>query len=41
MKFLFIALTVMVSAVEAFCQGDNYIPNYNKFDGLALTPTLG
>lgn len=40
MKFLFIALAIMLSAAEAFCQGNNYVQNYNKFEGLALTPPI-
>lgn len=41
MKFLFIALAIMLRAAEAFCQGNNCVQNYNKFEGLALTPPIG
>ncbi|WP_407429935.1 glycoside hydrolase family 27 protein [Arcticibacter sp.] len=42
MKKLFIALCLVVlSALEAGAQGNNYIQDYTKFDGLALTPPMG
>ena len=41
MKFFLIAFTLVISTMQAFCQGNNYTQNYNKFDGLALTPPMG
>lgn len=42
MKFkLFSFLMLSVSVSVAFAQGNNYTQNYNKFNGLALTPPMG
>ncbi|TDQ06341.1 glycoside hydrolase family 27 protein [Pedobacter metabolipauper] len=40
MKIKLIILFVLVS-FSGFSQGNNYVQNYNKFDGLALTPPMG
>lgn len=39
-KTLFIALFSLVS-LTGFCQGNNYVQNYKKFENLAITPPMG
>lgn len=42
MKKFFVALFFVVfSAMKADAQGNNYVQDYTKFDGLALTPPMG
>ncbi len=41
MKHCLIFLLVVSIAVSGFSQGNNYVQNYSKFDGLALTPPMG
>src|SRR5690349_13236210 len=35
-----LALSILIS-IQGFAQGNNYAQNYNKFEGLALTPPMG
>lgn len=42
MKKFFIAIClVIISGMKADAQGNNYVQDYTKFDGLALTPPMG
>ena len=41
MKHCLTFLLVFSIAVSGFSQGNNYVQNYSKFDGLALTPPMG
>ena len=41
MKQLIIAACVLLMVTAANGQGNNYAQNYNKYDGLALTPPMG
>ena len=41
MRIFIIALIFVFSSAQAFCQGNNYVQNYKKYDGLALTPPMG
>ncbi|WP_442588401.1 glycoside hydrolase family 27 protein [Pedobacter sp. AW31-3R] len=40
LRFSILCITLLIS-LTSFGQGDNYKQNYNKFDGLALTPPMG
>ncbi|MGY3091333.1 alpha-galactosidase [Hymenobacter sp. UYAg731] len=40
-KLLFLSLLGLCAARPARAQGDNYVQNYKKYDGLALTPPMG
>jgi alpha-galactosidase len=41
MKKTLVALIIICNAFTAFCQGNNYVQNYTKFENLALTPPMG
>jgi alpha-galactosidase len=41
MKLRFLLLMTLFTGAVAFGQGNNYVQNYSKFDGLALTPPMG
>lgn len=41
MKSILTILAALVISVSAFAQGNNYTQNYNKFEGLAMTPPMG
>ncbi len=41
MKAIFLLLCLSIPAFCVLGQGNNYKQNYNKFDGLALTPPMG
>jgi alpha-galactosidase len=32
---------LLILAIKSFGQGNNYVQNYNKYEGLALTPPMG
>ncbi len=36
-----IILGMLLSHTDVYCQGNNYVQNYHKFEGLALTPPMG
>lgn len=40
-KYSFFSLIFLLLVVDAFTQGNNYVQNYRKFEGLALTPPMG
>jgi alpha-galactosidase len=41
MKKTFLLLIILVNSFLSFGQGNNYVQNYKKYDGLALTPPMG
>ncbi|AKQ46624.1 alpha-galactosidase [Rufibacter radiotolerans] len=41
MKQLVLLLTAFALSLTGFGQGNNYVQNYKKFEGLALTPPMG
>lgn len=41
MKHCLTFLLVVSMAIPGFSQGNNYVQNYSKFEGLALTPPMG
>jgi alpha-galactosidase len=41
MKFRFLYASLFLSTLGCFGQGNNYVQNYQKFEGLALTPPMG
>jgi alpha-galactosidase len=40
-KYSFFSTIFLLLVVDAFTQGNNYVQNYRKFEGLALTPPMG
>ena len=40
-RFLNLLFFSSIILVEGFGQGNNYVQNYNKFEGIALTPPMG
>lgn len=40
-KYSFFATIFLLLVADAFTQGNNYVQNYRKFEGLALTPPMG
>jgi len=40
-KLLILSLVLSIIIVQSFAQGNNYVQNYTKFQGLALTPPMG
>ncbi|HEX8505569.1 MAG TPA: hypothetical protein VF630_09385, partial [Hymenobacter sp.] len=41
MKKLFLFLLGLAASGQALAQGNNYKQNYQKYEGLALTPPMG
>ncbi|ALI98494.1 glycoside hydrolase family 27 protein [Rufibacter tibetensis] len=41
MKKLLLSLAALTLSFTAFSQGNNYVQNYKKFEGLAMTPPMG
>lgn len=41
MKKIIIIISIIFLAIAAHTQGNNYVQNYKKFEGLALTPPMG
>lgn len=41
MKKIFTLFILLSTALTGFSQGNNYVQNYEKFEGLALTPPMG
>lgn len=40
-KSLSLSTLLLFALIQGFSQGNNYVQNYNKFEGLALTPPMG
>jgi alpha-galactosidase len=40
-NYIAVIALLLIVTTHSFGQGNNYVQNYNKFDGLALTPPMG
>jgi len=41
MKIFLTTILLMIAATATYSQGNNYVQNYKKYEGLALTPPMG